>query len=128
MCLQQIGLSLQVVKRTKINILNWFFIILFTGYVGGISLFTHTHVVNNTKYVHSHPFKVGEETQHTHTDKQLLTLDFYYKTTITSDILPKINLSALLNPITTPYIDLYCTPHLLEYFHDIPARGPPVVI
>lgn len=107
---------------------KWFFIILFTSYVSGITLFTHTHVINNTTYVHSHPFKKGEKTQHTHTEKQLFILEHYYKTSITSDILPKINLTDLSLPTMIPYRDDYRETHLIERPNDIPARGPPSII
>ena len=39
------------------NILKWFLPLLFIAYLGGITLFTHSHVVNGVIIVHSHPFK-----------------------------------------------------------------------
>lgn len=109
----------------KLNLPRWFFIILFTSYVSGVSLFTHTHVINNTTYVHSHPFKKGEKKTHTHTDKQLFILDHFYNTSITSDIIPKINLSDHSQPKITPYSDHYKISHLIAVSSDIPTRGPP---
>lgn len=61
---------------------------LFTSYTSAISLFTHTHVINGVTYVHSHPFKKGETTQHTHTFGQLGFLETLFNTKITSDIIP----------------------------------------
>lgn len=115
-------------KRTKINFFKWFFIVLFTSYISGISFFTHTHIINNTTYVHSHPFKRGEKKQHTHTEKQLFLLDHYYKTTITSDIIPEMGLTDLSLPRVTPYIDYYKTTHILESLTRLSLRGPPAVI
>ena len=47
-------------------------LLVFASYWCGITLFTHSHVVNGVIVVHSHPFKAG----HTHTDTQLETI-FY---------------------------------------------------
>ena len=54
------------------NILKWFLPLLFIAYLGGITLFTHSHVVNGVIIVHSHPFK-GE---HSHTEAQVETIFF----------------------------------------------------
>lgn len=115
-------------KRAQIKYCQWFFIVLFTAYASGISLFTHTHVINNTTYVHSHPFKRGEKKQHTHTEKQLLILDHFYKTTITSDIIPEISLTDLSLPKVTPYIDYYKTLHIVKPLTNLLLRGPPAII
>lgn len=112
-------------KKAKLTPFKWVFLILFTAYVSGISLFTHTHVINNTTYVHSHPFKKGEKKQHTHTEKQLFILGHYYKTTITSDIIPEINLSDCSLPRIIPYIDCYEITHLIEPLTNLQLRGPP---
>lgn len=115
-------------KRAQIKYCQWFFILLFTAYVSGISLFTHTHVINNTTYVHSHPFRKGEKKQHTHTEKQLFILDHFYKTTVTSDIIPQINLSDLSLPKVTPYTDYYETTHIIKPLTNLLLRGPPATI
>lgn len=115
-------------KRATTHYIQWFFIVLFTTYVSGISLFTHTHVINNTTYVHSHPFKGKEKKQHTHTENQLFILDHYYKTTITSDIIPEINLSDPSLPKAAPYIDYYETSHIIEPLTNLLLRGPPAII
>ena len=47
-------------------------LLVFASYWCGITLFTHSHVVNGVIVVHSHPFKAG----HTHTDTQLETIFF----------------------------------------------------
>lgn len=46
--------------------------ILFVSYIGCISLFTHTHVVNGVTIVHSHPYKPGAEHGHTTAEFQLI--------------------------------------------------------
>lgn len=54
------------------NILKWFLPLLFIAYLGGITLFTHSHVVNGVIIVHSHPFKGAHE----HTEAQVETIFF----------------------------------------------------
>lgn len=46
-------------KRLYLNIMKWFLPVLFISYMAGITLFTHSHVVNGVTIVHSHPFKKG---------------------------------------------------------------------
>lgn len=57
-----------------LDILKWFLPVLFVSYMGGITLFTHSHVVNGVTIVHSHPFKKGSEHGHTTTEVQLIHL------------------------------------------------------
>lgn len=63
------------------NILKWFLPLLFIAYLGGITLFTHSHVVNGVIIVHSHPFK-GE---HQHTETQVETI-FFLSSFVTSSL------------------------------------------
>lgn len=56
--------------------MKYFLPLLFLTYWGGVTLFTHSHVVNGVIMVHSHPFKAG----HQHTSGQaetILFLDHY---------------------------------------------------
>ncbi|KAB4218413.1 MAG: hypothetical protein KH572_06320 [Bacteroides uniformis] len=57
--------------------------LLFIAYLGGITLFTHSHVVNGVIIVHSHPFKG----QHGHTEVQLETI-FYLASFVSSSFPP----------------------------------------
>lgn len=41
------------------RIMKYFLPLLFLTYWGGVTLFTHSHVVNGVIIVHSHPFKTG---------------------------------------------------------------------
>lgn len=76
-----------LMKKHRCAFVKWFFVILFVAYTGGITLFTHTHVINAIAYTHSHPYKKSEKKQHSHTEKQLVILDFLFNQSITSDIL-----------------------------------------
>ena len=60
---------MKVTKHRKGALLLLF---LFTAYWCGISFFTHSHVENGVKIVHSHPFKSA----HHHTEEQFETIFF----------------------------------------------------
>lgn len=61
-----------LIKRLYINILRYFIPILFISYLAGITLFTHSHVVNGVTIVHSHPFNKDTNHSHTTTEFQLI--------------------------------------------------------
>ena len=73
-----------------------FLLLLFIAYWGGLTLFTHSHVVNGVIIVHSHPFKG----QHEHTEVQLETI-FFLSSFVAS------SLSALLSA-TPIFLILLC--------------------
>lgn len=74
-------------KKESLHIVTkWLLFALFIGYMGSITLFTHTHVVNHIRYVHSHPFKKSENKQHHHTENQLFLLGHLYKTQLTPNV------------------------------------------
>ena len=54
------------------KIARYFLPVLFISYIGCISLFTHSHVVNGVTIVHSHPYKPGTEHEHTTAEFQLI--------------------------------------------------------
>lgn len=56
---------------------RYFLLILFLGYYGSITLFTHCHIINGVTIVHSHPFNSDNGTGSTnvpHSEKQLLLI------------------------------------------------------
>lgn len=59
-------------KRLCLNIMKWFLPVLFISYMAGITLFTHSHVVNGVTIVHSHPFKKNSPHSHTTVEFQLI--------------------------------------------------------
>ena len=81
--------------------------LLFIAYLGGITLFTHSHVVNGVIIVHSHPFKG----QHEHTEVQLETI--FYLASFVSSSLPLLPVAA------TVFLVLLCV--LSTVFRQAPA-------
>jgi len=64
-----------------------FLLILFLGYYGNITLFTHIHILNGVTIVHSHPFNSGTEKnpiKHQHTENGFLLIQFlsHFLTTV----------------------------------------------
>ena len=105
------------------NILKWFLPLLFIAYLGGITLFTHSHVVNGVIIVHSHPFK-GE---HSHTEAQVETI--FFLSSFVASSLPAIlfvasALLVLLRVLSVPAVEhIKCV--LVRC--GISLRAPPVV-
>jgi hypothetical protein len=62
-------------KRWTLLISKYFFLIIFLGFYGSVTLFKHIHVVDGITIVHSHPFS-GGKTNHNHSSKGYLTLQF----------------------------------------------------
>ena len=61
--------------------MRWFLPVLFISYMAGITLFTHSHVVNGVTIVHSHPFKKRLSHGHTTVEFQLIHLLSHVATT-----------------------------------------------
>lgn len=59
-------------NRLLRSIAKYFLPVLFISYIGCISLFTHTHVVNGVTIVHSHPYNPKAHHAHTATEFQLI--------------------------------------------------------
>lgn len=105
---------------------KWLCLSLFILYVSGITLFTHSHVVNKTRYIHSHPFKFGEKQQHDHTEKEYCLLDHFYRTTLTAEIIPEIGVTCDNIPLTVCLPSLFEQLHLIAPVSDRQLRAPPV--
>lgn len=50
-------------------------LVLFSTYFLGITLFTHTHVIDNVLVVHSHPYNPLSDKPHTHTTASLILIE-----------------------------------------------------
>lgn len=113
-------------KRNNRHIATkWILLVLFASYVSAISFFTHTHIVNRIAYVHSHPYKKSEKTQHSHTENQLFLLDHFFHTQITSDIIPDFDLSDLSAPVIFNYRVFYRGLHSVKNQVNTLLRAPP---
>ncbi|WP_436416025.1 hypothetical protein [Petrimonas sp.] len=112
-------------KRKRHSIIKWFLPILFAAYVSGISLFTHSHVIRSITYVHSHPYKKSEKNQHSHTEKQLILLEYIYQTSITNDVVPEIDVTDTSNGENLLYLPLLSKAYHLSAYRHKKLRAPP---
>jgi hypothetical protein len=67
--------------------MRYFLLILFLGYFGSITLFTHTHIVNGVAIIHSHPynpFSKDKPVNHQHSENGFILIHFlsHFLTTV----------------------------------------------
>ena len=95
--------------------------ILFSCYYCGISMFSHTHIVNGASVVHSH---LGGGSEHFHSDSEYALIDIL--SNFQSECAASFDSTGtpfyLLTEVTTGY----CAPSHLDGAQSVPAlRGPP---
>lgn len=105
--------------------LIWFLPLLFTLYVFSITLFTHSHIINNIRYVHSHPFNIGDSPSHQHSENELELLDQLFNSSFTPDILPLIDLTGKVTGDRFLFTNLYQQIHLISSASSLKLRAPP---
>ena len=97
-------------------------LVIFCSYFAGISLFSHTHIVNGSSIVHSH---LGGTAEHNHSDSQYAVID----------MLSNFQSEAAVEPVCvgTPFFKLseifigYEAPSSLNEVLPVHTlRGPPV--
>lgn len=89
-------------KRILIKSLKWFLPLLFITFINGKIFFTHSHSIDDSFVVHSHPFNKGENTTHNHTTKELIAIEFHTHGHSTTAIVPHIEINSPLQ-----YLSLY---------------------
>ena len=102
--------------------MKYFLPLLFLAYWGGVTLFTHSHVVNGVIIVHSHPFKTG----HQHTESQAETiffLDHYVASSVPVLLVAVPCFCALLGLLVVARTSCLC---LRRPDDGIRLRAPPV--
>lgn len=83
-------------KRNIIQSIKWLLPLLFITFISGKVFYTHSHLIDDTLVVHSHPFKKGEKTTHNHTHKEYLAIEFHTHGYSTDSIIPQ-------SEINTPF-------------------------
>jgi hypothetical protein len=82
-------------KRIGINqiyrkLLGYFLLIFFCGYLGSITFFPHTHIIDGITVVHSHPYKSNPESNqvnHDHSKNGFLLIQFVTNFIATASII-----------------------------------------
>ena len=118
----------KVLKKLAVNISKYFFLFLFIGFFVSITAFTHVHIVDGIKIVHSHPYshdKSGKPLHEHNGDSYLLItlLDNF----IAAGFILSINLCGPW-PVKTElkFIRIRSLYHRITSFSD-PLRGPPAM-
>lgn len=95
------------------------------SYMAGITLFTHSHVVNGVTIVHSHPFKKGGE--HSHTTVEFQLIHILDHTLVTDNGLTPLFVTSVLSLLCI----FLASPQRMRYCRPCPGaislRAPPVV-
>ena len=121
-------------KQIYLNIMKWFLPVLFISYMAGITLFTHSHVVNGVTIVHSHPFKKGTEHnpfkkggEHSHTTVEFQLIHILDHTLVTDNGLTPLFVTSVLSLLCI----FLASPQRMRYCRPCPGvislRAPPVV-
>lgn len=66
-------------SKYSYNITGFLLLILFTGYFGSVTFFSHNHIVDGIQIVHSHPYKSqsgDNQTGHNHTNNGFALIYF----------------------------------------------------
>lgn len=97
----------QLMKGTKKYLMAALLPFIFLWYIGSISLFSHTHIIDGTTIVHSHP---GSTDGHEHGAEEALGIELichYHRDLATDGIfLPKVAF-LLLEIVQPEYISPY---------------------
>ncbi|RPH33689.1 MAG: hypothetical protein EHM93_04300 [Bacteroidales bacterium] len=110
------------------RIAKYLLLILFVGYWGSITLFPHSHIVNNFNVIHSHPYKTdqnGKPYSHKHTSEQFLLIDLlsYFVTGIIAFALVLEVFRSVQQTINVKAALLYID---FKYLSNLFLRAPPL--
>ena len=113
-------------KKILIQSLKCLLPLLFITFINGKIFFTHSHSIDNSIVVHSHPFDKSENTTHKHTAKELIAIEFHTHGHSTTAIVCKIEINS---PIKYFYHHDYSYDDKIVFAHTTSAnllRAPPL--
>ena len=79
-------------KKVLHQSIKWLLPLLFIFFINGKAFFTHTHFIGDIIVVHSHPFKKSDTTNHNHTSKELVAIEYLTHSYSTDTIIPQIEI------------------------------------
>lgn len=118
---------LKVLKYLRTTISSWLLLLLFIEYVGGISLFMHSHVINGEEIFHSHIYTgSAEQPDHSHSQQQANVIAVLSTFVAVSVFTPFI----LGKPIEARFSYLRTTTQniIQQCSFNLHLRAPPVVM
>ena len=96
--------------------------LIFCSYYAGISLFSHTHIINGASVVHSH---LGGDSKHEHTESQYTVIDILsHFQSESADCFYSIESPVFLS--SELYIGYIAAQILSNAVSEIGLRGPPM--
>jgi hypothetical protein len=118
-------------KKIYRKLLGYSLIILFCGYLGSITFFPHTHIIDGVTVVHSHPYKsnpVSNQVNHDHLKNGFLLIQFVTNFIATVSII-FFGVSIIRNGLNVllPDQDENLIPNLNRYSACLP-RGPTLLL
>lgn len=118
---------LKVLKYLRTTISSWLLLLLFIEYVGGMTLFMHSHVINGEQIFHSHIYNgSAEQPNHSHSQQQVKVIAALSTFFVVAACTP-LFISA---PIGTRITYLRTTTQniIQQCSHNLHLRAPPVVM
>ena len=118
---------LKVLKYLRTTISSWLLLLLFIEYVGGMTLFMHSHVINGEEIFHSHIYNgSAEQPNHSHSQQQVKVIAALSTFVAVAAFTPLF----MSVPIETRFSYLNETTQniIQQYSHNLFLRAPPVVM
>lgn len=114
-------------NRNRLSGLKWTLFVLFTCYMGGITFFTHSHTIDNTIVVHSHPYK-NKPINHHHSSPELVLIDKITHFSSTTNVVPHFDLKEKI--VFIGFIETNpCNPFFSRrHSSDLTQRAPPALV
>ena len=96
-------------------------LVLFLSYQAGFSLFTHTHIIDGVKIVHSHPY-AGDN--HVHTDAQIFAIS-HISAFVGEEARSFDAICAVFEIVSKIGIETVCVKYLSANVDNLTLRAPP---
>ena len=113
-------------KKFFIQSLKWFLPFLFITFINGKMFFTHSHLIDDSIIVHSHPFNKSENTSHEHTTKELIAIEFHTHGYSTDTIVPTIEINSPARLLAHNYYSYENRILYLQETNTTLLRAPPL--
>ena len=117
------------IEKGRLTIFRYFILFITVMYMGGLTMFTHTHQVHGVIVVHFFPFTPASDTQPSHesTEQEVMLLNYFYNTQMVDTIIPEVSPSAIFTLICTLYYQDSRSEVTVRYMQTYDLRAPPMV-
>ena len=112
-------------KKVFTQFLKWFLPLLFITFINGKTLFIHSHLVEDSFVVHSHPFDKSETASHQHTTKEIIAIELHTHGYSTSTIIPYVEINSPLRYLAHHNYSYEEIAHFAQRISGNLLRAPP---